>query len=323
MRCAALLISGAFVTAASSPAKDALADLQKDMPKPEELMKWVLDRVAAAPQVPAGTPKIMIVGDSWADVVAIGGNQSFFERKLTEHGCHISSLCIAIPGSTSGMWASSLGLKAVKAAVAAYKPDYVWGTLVGNDALDSMPDCAQTGKSEEECAAQLIGTAIPNVYKIVDAIHEGYPAARVTGFGYDTMFGGAGCRLITNDVFPQCYAKNRSVEPKGNRCFNTQFLKIQEGWNWIAGNRSFVDPVTIMGATQVAGGDTKASTDPTNRHIDMDAMGPAKYWPTYLACFHPGILPDTDDNGAMVVMEEFYKVYWSKQPACSAGTVVV
>merc|ERR1711924_492742 len=75
----------------------------------------------------------------------------------------------------------------------------------------------------------------------------------------------------------------------------------------------FVDDCSILGATQVAAGDAKASTDPNNRHIDMDAMGPAKYWPDYLACFHPGILPkDSDDTGAMVVMEEFYKSYWSK-----------
>ena len=74
-------------------------------------------------------------------------------------------------------------LAALIAAVAAYQPDYVWMTLVGNDALESMPDCAKTGKSAEQCADQLIGTAVPNAFKIVDAIHKGYPAARVTGFG--------------------------------------------------------------------------------------------------------------------------------------------
>lgn len=110
----------------------------------------------------------------------------------------------------------------------------------------------------------------------------------------------------------------------GNRCFNTQFLRIQQGWDWIAGNRSFVDPVSILGATQVAAGDAKASTDPKNRHIDMDAMGPAKYWPNYLACFHPSITPqNSDDNGAMVVMEEFYKVYWSKHLSCDTVKTLV
>ena len=46
---------------------------------------------------------------------------------------------------------------------------------------------------------------------------------------------------------------------------------------------------SILGATQVAAGDTKASTG-ADRHIDMDKMGPAKYWPNYEGCFHPGVL---------------------------------
>jgi len=252
-------------------------------------------------------PRVLIIGDSWADVVGIGGNESFFERKLNEHGCKVQSLCIAIPGSTSDMWVNPIALNAMKLAIKAYKPDYVWGTLFGNDALDRLPDCAETGKSAKECADDLTNHALPNAYTIVDAIHEAYPKARVTGFGYDTMFGGTGCGAVTHGVFPQCY-KNGVTIAEGNKCFNGQFLRIQGYWEEVAGNRtSFMDKVSIMGATQVAGGDPKASTDPNDRHIDMEKMGPAKYWPVYLACFHPGILPDTDDNGAMVVMEEFYR----------------
>lgn len=82
-----------------------------------------------------------------------------------------------------------------------------------------------------------------------------------------------------------------------------------------------MDQVSILGATQVAAGDTKASTDPNDRHLDLDKMGPAKYWPDYLG-FHPGMLGG-DDSGAMVIMEEFHKVYWSKQLTCSATKSVV
>merc|ERR1711972_923643 len=187
---------------------------------------------------------------------------------------------------------------------------------MGNDALDKTPDCADEKKTSAECGDQLFAEAVPNMYKIVDAVHEVNPTARVTGFGYDTMFGGLGCSLVTHDVFPQCWSKS-APKGQGNRCFNTQFLRIQESWDWIAGNRSFVDHVSILGATQVAAGDTKASTDPNNRHIDMDKMGPAKYWPDYLGCFHPGT-KGGDDSGAMVLMEEFYRVYWSKHLTCSA-----
>lgn len=318
-----LLASSCVVLSVNAgPAKDYLSNLQATAPlSPPDPMVWAQDIIARMPPARAGVPKVMIVGDSWADIVGMGGNESFFEQKLVEHGCEVSSLCVAIPGSTASFWAGNLFLDALKLAIKAYKPDFVWGTLVGNDALDSMPDCASTGKSEVECADELMATAVPNVLKLVDAIHEAAPAAKITGFGYDTMFGGPGCGLLTRDIFPQCWGKDRP-RGSGNRCFNTQFLRIQDGWGYVAGNRSFVDPVSILGATQVAAGDEKASTDDNDRHIDMDKMGPAKYWPTYLACFHPGITGD-DDSGAMVVMEEFYREYWSKQPAvCSASIAV-
>merc|ERR1711920_862850 len=157
-------------------------------------------------------------------------------------------------------------------------------------------------------------SATANVHKIVAAIHDANPNTRVVGFGYDTMFGAKGCGAITHEILPQCWSSS-VPSGQGNRCFNTEFVKIQGVFDELAKNYSFVDEASIMGATQVAAGDTKASTDPSNRHIDMDAMGPSKYWPTYLGCFHPGI--KGDDPGAMVVMEEFYKVYWSKHLTCN------
>jgi len=300
-------------------AKSALAELQKTLP--EDPTRWALDILNSTAAAPAGVPKVMVLGDSWAAVVSVNGNESFFQRKLVEHGCHVHSVSLAIPGSTSSMWVKPLLLDALKAAVLAYQPDFVWMTLVGNDALHSMPDCAKTNKSAAQCGDELVGTAVPNIFQIVDAVHSVHPAARVTGFGYDTMFGGLGCSLLTHDIFPQCWSRSVPLGG-GNRCFNEQFLRIQTGWDWIAGNRSFVDPVSILGATQVAAGDKKASTDPADRRIDMDRMGPAKYWPDYLACFHPGIVPeDSDDIGAMIVMEEFWKVYWSKQASVCPASV--
>ena len=298
----------------TSPAKAALADLQRTDPKdPASFFSGVLERAAPAPP---GVPKVMILGDSWAAVVGIGGNESYFQRKLAEHSCLVHSVSLAIPGSTSSMWVDGRLLDALKVAVATYRPDYVWMTLVGNDALASMPDCAKANKTAAQCGDALVGVAVPNIYRVVDAVHEAHAAARVMGFGYDTMFGGLGCSLITHDVFPQCWNTSLPLGGGGNRCFNTQFLRIQQGWDQIAANRSsFMDQVSILGATQVAAGDPKASTDPQDRHIDMDKMGPRKYWPDYLACFHPGLFPqDSDDTGAMVVMEEFYKGYWAGQP---------
>eukprot|EP00326_Haptolina_ericina_P039398 CAMPEP_0181250364 /NCGR_PEP_ID=MMETSP1096-20121128/46278_1 /TAXON_ID=156174 ORGANISM="Chrysochromulina ericina, Strain CCMP281" /NCGR_SAMPLE_ID=MMETSP1096 /ASSEMBLY_ACC=CAM_ASM_000453 /LENGTH=81 /DNA_ID=CAMNT_0023347823 /DNA_START=405 /DNA_END=651 /DNA_ORIENTATION=- len=51
----------------------------------------------------------------------------------------------------------------------------------------------------------------------------------------------------------------------------------------------------------------------------MDKMGPAKYWPDYEGCFHPGVLGG-DDSGAMVVMEEFHRVYWAPNWAADFST---
>jgi len=287
---------------------------------PADPMKFVQDILDQEQQRNdiAGTAKILVAGDSWANIVGtFGPLPSFLEHRLTSHGCNAATTCIAIPGTETEDWAESGMLSALK--LAAKGRDYVYIMLVGNDALDKMPDCADEGKTTAQCGDELMAEAMANMYKIVDGIHEVNPTARVVGFGYDTMFGGLGCSLVTHDLFPQCWEKK---EGGGNRCFNTQFLRIQEMWDNLASNRSFVDSASILGATQVAGGDKAASTDPSDRHIDMDKQGPGKYWPDYLGCFHPGILGGTD-SGASVVMEEFYKVYWSKQPMCSNSTVVV
>jgi hypothetical protein len=44
-------------------------------------------------------------------------------------------------------------------------------------------------------------------------------------------------------------------------------------------------------------------------------QGPAKYWPDYEGCFHPGVVGG-DDSGAMVVLEQFYKSFWKAELGC-------
>lgn len=316
-----VLLSCILFSANAGPAQDALDRMRERMP--EDLKQdfsgnidgWVRDQLAKQEQPEKGKPHILVIGDSWADVVGMTSsvNGSFMMRALKAHSCSATASCIAIPGTTASMWASAPALAALK--IAAKTADYVYVMLVGNDALELMPPCAHKGKSASECSTELMNTALPEMYKIVDAIHASNANARVVGFGYDTMFGALGCGLISHDIFPQCWKAGETR----NRCFNTQFLKIQEAWGWVAGNRSFVDRASILGATQVAAGDAKASTDPNNRHIDMDKMGPPQYWPLTMECFHPSvdncIVGQVKSCGAQVVMEEFYKSYWSKQPA--------
>ena len=93
-----LLASVIAPSSALSPARAALAELQSTDPKdPARFFAEVLERAAPAPP---GVPKVMVLGDSWAAVVAIGGNESYFQRKLAQHSCLVHSVSLAIPGST-------------------------------------------------------------------------------------------------------------------------------------------------------------------------------------------------------------------------------
>ncbi len=93
-----LLASVIAPSSALSPARAALAELQSADPKdPARFFAEVLERAAPAPP---GVPKVMVLGDSWAAVVAIGGNESYFQRKLAQHSCLVHSVSLAIPGST-------------------------------------------------------------------------------------------------------------------------------------------------------------------------------------------------------------------------------
>ena len=116
---------------------------------------------------------------------------------------------------------------------------------------------------------------------IIEGIHEANPDAKVVGFGYDMMFGGLGCSLIQKEIFPQCWS-NKSVS-NPIHCFNTEFVRIQEGWEKLAAKYPFVTAINLLGTTQVAGGDTNAAIGKP----DMEKNGPREYWPDLLECIHP------------------------------------
>jgi len=264
---------------------------------------------SAMPTTSANHTRVLVVGDSWGTVVGAGSaaGLSFFERKLKQHKCPVTSSSIAVPGTMATDWDNGNYLKMLQEGAKTH--DYVWIILMGNDALETMPDCAAQKKTAAQCGDELYASMMVHIGNIVDAVHEANPQAKVVGFGYDTMFGGLGCALVTHELFPQCFGL---LKKGGNACFNTQFLRIQQVWHDVAANRSWVDEANILGATQAAAGDPKAVL---GKSIDMDKMGPAKYWPDYEACFHPGVLGG-EDSGAMVVMEAFYKQYWSTELSC-------
>lgn len=256
--------------------------------------------------------RILIIGDSWG---TISPATEFFQQELSAHNCtpgFPGFQNIAVGGTTAGEWASPLFLPKVKKA--APNADHIWLTIGGNDAIQNCPFCAEKGNSAEECADELITKATREITKIFDAIHEANPSAQIVGFGYDIMFGGLGCKLITDTVFPQCFnasapGHNASLSP--TRCFNDQFIKIQGVWETFAAERPYVHALNLLGTSQVAGGDKKAAVGAPN----LDKFGPAKYWPDTLVCIHPST-KGGDDSGALVIMREFYKQYWSKALNC-------
>ena len=93
--------------------------------------------------------------------------------------------------------------------------------------------------------------------------------------------------------------------------FNSQFIKIQKVWETFAAQRPYVTALNLLGTTQVAGGNKKA----TIGSPDLYKFGPAKYWPDTLACIHPSTTGG-DASGAMVIMEQFYHQFWSKALSC-------
>lgn len=190
--------------------------------------------------------RILIIGDSWG---TISPATEHFQKELKEHSCPLDGFTnIAVGGTTAKQWAGWLKMSEVKKQAKVH--DLVWVTLMGNDALEEMPGCASEGKTATECGDLMMTNALGRMSTILDGIHQANPAARVVGFGYDTMFGGLGCELITRDLFPQCW-KNSS-EPSPIRCFNTELVRMQDAWETLASTRPWVTAINLLGTTQVS-----------------------------------------------------------------------
>ena len=149
----------------------------------------------------SAVPHILIMGDSWGTDIGGGtdvGGVSAFDRKLREKGCNFTATSIAIPGTETTDWDHGAVLDMVK--VLSKRADYVWITLMGNDALAEMPACARTGKSAQECGDELVGKVVMHMTPILDEIHAANANTRVVGFGYDILFSGPACIPVAKNV---------------------------------------------------------------------------------------------------------------------------
>jgi lysophospholipase L1-like esterase len=279
---------------------------------------WAIPIVLLA----ASPPRILIAGDSWGTDIAGAtdlGKGQFIRTLRTVHNCSFKATNIAIPGSTAGQWETGDDLTALK--VAAKLNDYVWITLMGNDAQALAPPCAAFGRSADQCGDQLYSTMMKRMGTILDAVHAANKKIRVMGCGYDIMFGGAGCTLAAKKVFPQCWKLADSAvteglsQPEANglaiKCFNTQFVKLQKVWEDLASTRPWVDTINILGTAQAAGNYAGVTVG----HPDLSKFAPNKYFPDTLGCIHPSLFP-VNSSGAELVMEQFYSQYFSKQLGC-------
>ena len=257
-------------------------------------------------------PRIMIAGDSWGTDIAGGTivGQSAFQRKLKhQHGCKFQSRNIAIAGSRANQWDHGRLLAKLKSAVKGHG-DYLWLTLMGNDAQQFLPRCAAKGTSAQECGDQMRVLVNHSMSTIIQAVHDSNPQTRIVGFGYDIMFGGIGCPLAARKLLPQCWT-NTTSDAQAIQCANSEFVKLQQVWDQLANTYEWVETVNLLGSTQMA---AKYSGVVVGKP-DLTKFGPRKYWPTTLACIHPSILP-LKTSGAMVIMQEFYQLYWKKQLKC-------
>lgn len=270
-----------------------------------QLLKFVLPLLTVVSA--AQNASLLVAGDSWGTDIFDSGA---FKRKLNDKKCPFEKANnIAVPGTQATDWDHGASLAALVAEAKTH--DYLWLTLMGNDALDIMPQCASSGKTAPECGDQLVGLMLKSMGTILDSVHKANPNMKISGFGYDVMFGGPGCSVAARTVFPQCW-KTHNATQTPIECFNTQFVRIQGVWEQLAkGREDFVTVLNVLGTTQVAGGDSKA----TIGNPDLASFGPAKYWPDSLGCIHPSITGG-DNSGAMLIMEQYYEQYWSKELGC-------
>merc|ERR1719498_335230 len=76
-----------------------------------------------------------------------------------------------------------------------------------------MPSCASAGHTPEECGDQLEKDMLSKMGSILDDLHEVNPKLQIVGFGYDTMFGGLGCEVLSRTIFPQCWKESNVTSP--------------------------------------------------------------------------------------------------------------
>ena len=242
---------------------------------------------------------IIIFGDSWASEGAAP-----FAAMLKAKGSNLTSYGVGVSGTTAAHWAENPN--SMKDAVAAHGGDavkYVWLTICGNDAKDTLPLCFE---GKEKCIAKVVAKCTEDAATFVKPALAAYPNLRVVQFGYDILGFGKNvvCEALAVALIPGC-AGNTT-------CFNIEFTKLQA--NYVDKFASALGPVlgARFDAVNVLG------TLQASEHVGAARIGDpdlAKFSPNDLMqsnCIHP-----TVEKGFGIVFDALYDIYFKNRTAAT------
>ena len=183
--------------------------------------------------------QVVIIGDSWGTKGA-----SELQAVFKEHGASWEISNYAIAGTTTADWVKDPN-KMLDAINENPDAEFVWMTLSGNDAAHYLPGCtAKYPLPNEKCIKDVLNESISNIEMMLDPVFKQHPNIQVVQFGYDLM----------NFKKGICWFEGRNVMHGCNDdalCVNTQFIKIQEGVDYLATQYANYTSINLLGSLQL------------------------------------------------------------------------
>jgi hypothetical protein len=142
-----------------------------------------LAAAAAGPAVVVAASKILLVGDSWAEQ---GGTP--LAEVLKKHGSPLQVINKGIGGTTAAQWAENPDKVRTLVELNGGKDiEFIWVSLGGNDAQETLPGCQIAGGTRDECVAKTIAQVMRDTGKILDPVVAEFPEVKIFQFGYDIL----------------------------------------------------------------------------------------------------------------------------------------
>jgi len=246
--------------------------------------------------------KVLVAGDSWGT----RGSQEFV-KVMGNHSPETRISNIAVAGSTAEQWSVG-GPEGYldNLQVALKDSDFLWLTVMGNDAPGMLLHCAKSGENPDKCVDDLMISLTAFMHKIVETAHVANPSVRIVGFGYD-LLGLDACPKSALVEVPQCQRGNQTSSAP---CLNRLLKRLQDIWSGLAKTYDYVDAIDLRGSLQAARGYKSAGVGSP----DLTRFSPSDL---YRDCIHP------TDEGYQVLFENMWSLYWrGKLSPSSAPTPI-